>query len=151
MNAQICPCCSGKSYQTCCQFFHNGGQAESPEQLMRSRYSAFALGKSDYLMHTSSTTLRANLTKDELDQTCQAFRFISLEVVSAKMDTVEFIANLLDGDELHPLHETSNFVKQDNEWKYDSGVLEDTQVIRLKRNDKCPCGSGKKFKQCHIS
>lgn len=151
MNTQRCPCCSGKNYSTCCQILHNGGSAQNPEQLMRSRYSAFALGISDYLLHTSSTELRANLTQEELAQTCQAYRFISLEILSANDDKVEFVANLLHGDELHPLHETSHFVHQNKLWKYDSGVLYDTQVVKLKRNDKCPCGSGKKYKQCHIN
>lgn len=151
MNSPLCPCCSGKSYQACCQSLHNGGIAESPEQLMRSRYSAFAIGDSDYLLRTSSTSLQTNLSKEELDHTCQVYRFVSLEVISANDNTVEFVANLLHGDELHPLHETSSFIQQENEWKYDSGILHETHTVKLKRNDKCPCGSGKKYKQCHMN
>lgn len=150
MSSQICPCCSGKSYQACCQPLHKGSKAESPEQLMRSRYSAFSQGNSQYLLETSSEQLRGSLTKDDLDQTCEAFQFVSLEIVSAQSETVEFIANLLLDNELHSLHETSSFIMQNGNWKYDTGVLKDTPLVKLKRNDKCPCGSGKKFKQCHM-
>ena len=38
-----CPCGAGASYLTCCAPLHLGQRAAaSPEQLMRSRYSAFA-------------------------------------------------------------------------------------------------------------
>ena len=150
MKEQICPCCSGSSYQVCCQPLHLGSVANTPEQLMRSRYSAFALTDIQYLLHTSSEQLRATLSHDDLDQTCEAFRFVSLQIISAQDNQVEFIANLLLANELHPLHETSTFIKQNAQWKYDTGVLHDTKVTKLSRNDKCPCGSGKKYKQCHM-
>ena len=150
MTITKCPCCSGNNYSECCQLLHNGTKADSPEQLMRSRYSAFALGKVDYLLETSSEQLRKTLTAQELQQTCSAFEFISLEIVLAEDDTVEFIANLLMETELNPLHETSRFIQQEGSWKYDTGTLHETPIIKLGRNDKCPCGSGKKFKQCHM-
>ena len=44
MNMFECPC-GGKLYAACCGRFLDGGErAPSAEQLMRSRYSAFALG-----------------------------------------------------------------------------------------------------------
>lgn len=48
-----CPCTSGKKYGECCAPFHEG--AREPQQgpeLVRSRYSGFALGKIDYLVKT---------------------------------------------------------------------------------------------------
>lgn len=151
MNEQLCPCCSGESYQVCCQPLHLGSIAKTPEQLMRSRYSAFALANTDYLLDTSSEQLKNSLSQEELKQTCQSFQFISLQVVSAQGDKVEFVANLLHGNELHPLHEISTFVQQQQQWKYDTGVIQPSSIIKLGRNDKCPCGSNKKFKQCHMS
>lgn len=151
MNEKPCPCCSGASYQACCQPLHSGSVANTPEQLMRSRYSAFALANTEYLLQTSSEQLQRNLSQQELLQTCEAFQFISLQVISAQGSQVEFIAQLLLNDELHPLHETSSFIKQNEHWKYDTGVLHPTDIINLGRNDKCPCGSNKKFKQCHMN
>ena len=44
-----CPCQSGLDYAHCCQPLHQGRPAPSPEALMRSRFSAFALGNTDYI------------------------------------------------------------------------------------------------------
>ena len=51
-----CPCDSGQTYVQCCGPWHQGLGlgvfAPTPEALMRSRYSAFALGLVDYLTAT---------------------------------------------------------------------------------------------------
>ena len=50
---QECPCGSGKRYALCCHRLHRGGTlAETPEELMRSRYTAYALGDWDYIVRT---------------------------------------------------------------------------------------------------
>ena len=47
-----CPC-GGGAYRSCCGPLHRGDQrAKTAEQLMRSRYSAFARGEIDYLLAT---------------------------------------------------------------------------------------------------
>lgn len=48
-----CPCGSGKSYAACCAREHGGEPAASPERLLRSRFSAYALGLVDYLVATT--------------------------------------------------------------------------------------------------
>ncbi len=48
-----CPCLSGESYRACCGAFHRGdGAAPTAVRLMRSRYSAFAVGDAEYLLAT---------------------------------------------------------------------------------------------------
>jgi SEC-C motif-containing protein len=48
-----CPCGSGAVYNVCCGPLHHGErQASTAEELMRSRYSAYACGDSDYLFRT---------------------------------------------------------------------------------------------------
>lgn len=48
-----CACSSGKAYAACCAPLHDGvREPEQGEELVRSRYSAFALGRVDYLMRT---------------------------------------------------------------------------------------------------
>ena len=50
-----CPCHSKKRYADCCGPLHKGTRpAATPEELMRSRYSAFALGEVDYLAKTQN-------------------------------------------------------------------------------------------------
>ncbi|MEG2139978.1 MAG: YchJ family metal-binding protein, partial [Bilophila sp.] len=48
-----CPCCSGRTYEDCCAPYVEGREsAPTAEALMRSRYTAHALGKYDYLNET---------------------------------------------------------------------------------------------------
>ncbi|APT84711.1 zinc-binding protein [Corynebacterium aquilae DSM 44791] len=48
-----CPCTSGDTYGQCCGRFHCGSSvAPTAEALMRSRFSAFVVGNSDYLLST---------------------------------------------------------------------------------------------------
>src|SRR4051812_39885875 len=47
-----CPCGSNERYSACCRPFHRGDEPPDPVRLMRSRYSAFALGEVDYLLRT---------------------------------------------------------------------------------------------------
>ena len=54
-----CPCLSGLQYGECCGPFHSGDAfAPTAERLMRSRYSAFAVGDADYLLATWHPTTR---------------------------------------------------------------------------------------------
>jgi len=49
-----CPCCSGKEYKNCCEPFHlNKELPKTPEELMRSRYAAFAMVLPEYLVDTT--------------------------------------------------------------------------------------------------
>lgn len=46
----VCPCGRGESYGACCGPLHAGEPAPTAERLMRSRYAAFALGLTDYVL-----------------------------------------------------------------------------------------------------
>ncbi|GAB96368.1 SEC-C motif-containing protein [Kineosphaera limosa] len=61
-----CPCGAPATYDACCGPLHRGAEhADTAEQLMRSRYSAFAVGESDYLLRTWHPRTRpASLTLD---------------------------------------------------------------------------------------
>lgn len=147
-----CLCVSGKLYNDCCGKLHSKDQiAKTPEALMRSRYVAFAIGNIDYLLQTSSSSLLTQLTREDLEETSEMFDFVNLEIMQEDGDQVEFIAYMLLNNELHELHEVSTFIKEDEQWKYDSGVIKPSNVTKITRNDLCPCGSGKKYKKCHMS
>jgi len=147
---QACPCGSKKTLGECClPLINNTMVATSPEQLMRSRYVAFALHYADYLLETSSTKLAKTLTKEALLQSCKDFSFIKLEVIGFEDNWVEFVAHYLINNEHHRLQEKSTFIQENSRWKYDTGEIYDTPYTKLTRNDLCPCGSDKKFKKCH--
>ena len=51
--AEACPCGSGSGFSGCCAPFLEGAAiAPTAEALMRSRYSAYTLGRDDYLLQT---------------------------------------------------------------------------------------------------
>ncbi|QFU01835.1 hypothetical protein FIU83_09300 [Halomonas sp. THAF5a] len=141
-----CPCGSGHSLAACCGRYHRNEPAPSPEALMRSRYSAFALELTDYLLETwHSSTRPSSLPGDD------ATRWRRLEILDHEGEgdrgRVHFRATFQEGRRWGVLEEASRFVKEAGRWRYLDG---EPSVSRLKpgRNDACPCGSGRKFKAC---
>lgn len=148
----FCSCCSGLPFSKCCEPFLVGKELPaSAEQLMRSRYSAFCLGDVNYLLETSSSALLLNLSTEDLSHTVSSCNFIKLEIIYADSNCVEFKADYLMQQTHEQIHEKSTFVQESGKWKYDSGQHFPTFSHVVKRNDICPCGSGKKFKKCHLN
>ena len=109
---------------------------------MRSRYSAFVLGLSEYVKKTwHASTCPADLALDPDGQ------WVKLDIISSSKKQVHFRAYFKDeNDGYSVLDETSDFVFQDR-WLYLSGDTS-TKPHKPERNDLCLCGSGKKFKKC---
>ncbi|MBY6221805.1 YchJ family protein [Marinobacter nauticus] len=141
-----CPCGSGKAYQLCCQPCHAGAPADTPEALMRSRFSAFVVKDADYLLATWHPETRPA----ELDLSGSP-EWVSLQVLSssAGADTgrVHFRAVYRAGGGWGYLEERSDFSKENGRWFYREGETREG-VLKPGRNDPCPCGSGRKFKAC---
>jgi SEC-C motif-containing protein len=114
---RACPCGSGTTYEACCGRYHDGQAAPTPEALMRSRYSAYVLGLSDYLFRTWHPRTRpADLSVVPNDWT-------GLEVLRADGDEVEFIARFSSAAGEGALHETSRFEERGGRWVYVDGVV----------------------------
>ncbi|THV41121.1 hypothetical protein FAB82_13225 [Glycomyces buryatensis] len=119
-----CPCGSGRAYAECCGPLHAGeGRAASAEALMRSRYSAFALGDVPYLLRTWHPDTRPG--ELELDGTRI---WTGLEILATTggsafhtEGTVEFRAGFRDVDGPGVQSETSFFHRVDGAWLYHSG------------------------------
>ena len=150
-NTDLCPCCSGRSYQGCCQPLHSGAlTASSAEQLMRSRYSAFCIGDIQYLISTLHADYRADSDEAALRQAIQQTQWQGLKIIRHRPGfetaTVEFIA--FHGEPPYEqLHELSRFVREEGEWFYTDGDY--LAPVKLTRNEVCFCGSAKKYKKCH--
>jgi SEC-C motif-containing protein len=90
---------------------------------MRSRYSAYALGKTAYLLATwHASTRPPALALDEEPRS----RWIGLairrhEQADADHAVVEFVARHRIGGRAHRLHEISRFVREDGRWYYLDG------------------------------
>lgn len=150
-NEARCPCGSGRPYDTCCGsrhrgILHLGTAAPSPEALMRSRYSASVLGLRDYLLRTWHPSTRP----PGLDL-AEAPEWTSLQILSttAREDNgqVHFRAIYRAANGWGYLEEVSDFVREAGEWFYLAGRTREG-VFKPGRNDKCPCGSGRKYKSC---
>lgn len=147
-----CPCGSGKTLLECCHPRHAGTRpAETAEALMRSRYSAFALGNGAYLIATGPGKGDA----DELSHWGKKVFWLGLEITArekGKEDDdegmVAFVARYLEDGAECRLVERSRFSKVHGRWRYLDGIGQRTRRA-VERNEKCPCGSGKKFKSCH--
>lgn len=129
LDTDRCPCSSGETYGGCCGRFHRslasgGPGAPTAEALMRSRYSAFALGDAEYLRATwAAETRPEDLGLDD------GTRWRGLEVVRTQaggpFDTegvVEFIARFRLADGVPgELRETSRFAREGERWVYVDG------------------------------
>jgi len=147
-----CPCTSGKTYKACCKPLHDGLLiANSAEQLMCSRYSAFVANNVSYLIATLHPNRREADDEIVLKQTMAKTQWLGLKIIQHKPNghtaTVEFVAFYQDGSETGQLHEKSNFIYESDQWFYRDGEI--LTAIKLSRNELCFCGSGKKVKKCH--
>lgn len=150
-----CPCGAGP-YGEGCGRFHDGEAAPTAETLMRSRYSAYALGRVDYLIATLAPEQREPGLRASLEQSCADTAWLGLTVLATRAGgpddvtgTVEFRAVHGDPDEPASrgyIQELSRFEKRDGRWLYVDGRH---SRHGLGRNDRCWCLSGKKLKSCH--
>ena len=123
----LCPCCSGKLYEECCELFHSKKEfPKTAEQLMRSRYAAFAIPNGDYLWETTLPNKRKFHHKTELENWGKDNTWTKLEIIQSSEKEVEFKAYFTDkfGQE-NTHHERSTFKKVDKKWYYVSGKFLD--------------------------
>ncbi|WP_307812192.1 YchJ family protein [Lacisediminihabitans changchengi] len=122
-----CPCLSGNVYGDCCGPIHRGDAvAPTAERLMRSRFSAFALGLPQYLLDSWHPSTRpATLDLDD------GLRWQLLEILRTvnggpfdTVGTVEFRATYRAGGERGELRETSTFTRDGKRWFYVDGVID---------------------------
>jgi SEC-C motif-containing protein len=158
---QLCPCQSSeqspKTYDQCCRQLHiNAVSASSPEQLMRSRYSAFCVNNHEYLKQTHHPSQRNNKDEENLVATMDSIQWHRLTIVKGDQGQnqnqgyIEFIAHYSEHQQPGLLHEKSRFIKENEQWFYiDGKIIESGPIVLPSRNDQCWCGSGKKFKKCH--
>ncbi|MFW6641199.1 YchJ family protein [Nocardiopsis algeriensis] len=120
-SASPCPCGAPGTYAECCGRLHGASaEAATAEQLMRSRYSAFAVGDRDYLLRSWHPDTRpASLDLDPRTE------WVRLEVLSTtggtpfhKEGTVAFRAVYRENGREGTLDEHSRFVRHEGNWVY---------------------------------
>jgi SEC-C motif domain protein len=122
-----CPCGNPLAYAQCCGRYHAGPaqrQAPDAQALMRSRYSAYVLGLTDYLLATwHASTRPASLQPEAAELKWLGLEVKQHAVQDADHATVEFVARSKLGGRANRLHETSRFVREDSRWFYVDGEL----------------------------
>jgi len=124
-----CPCCSGLTYDKCCEPILTGRKPpESPEKLMRSRFTAYSMRDVDYLVSTTAEEERAKVDPDELAKYCKAVKCISLKVLKTEgsgppddTGTVLFHASLVVNGKRMLHRELSRFKRENGRWMYVDG------------------------------
>lgn len=153
-----CPC-GLSTYNHCCGLYHSGKMLPvSPEQLMRSRYSAYALAEIEYIKKTMYGYALVNFDEVSAKAWATAAHWLGLnilntEIIGQNKGIVEFQARFIEGGRQQILHEISEFETINGQWFYIKGDYPNRQnpllSQKISRNSPCYCGSQKKFKQCH--
>ncbi len=152
-----CPCGSGLDLDQCCGPIVDGALAKTPEALMRSRYTAFVLGKIGHVARTHAPEISRDFNRAEAERTAAEVEWLGLDVHRASEEgdhgTVEFTVRFRRNGQDLTQHEVSSFRRVDGHWLYvDGKVSANHPPLRAEqkpgRNDPCSCGSGKKYKKC---
>jgi SEC-C motif-containing protein len=122
-SSKVCVCWSGKLSKECCDpLLGRLKKAKTAVQLMRSRYSAYALGgHGEYLFDTWLPEKRMDLSVVELS--LRQLNWVRLEVLkgtqSGEFATVEFVAYFVDAEGGEQAHrELSSFKRVSGDWYY---------------------------------
>lgn len=116
-----CPCGTGVVYAACCEPLHDGrAVAETAERLMRSRFAAYARGRSDYVFRTWHPRTRPPDVEPAPGLRWTGLRVLDVEGggLDDTEGTVEFEAAYEDGNGPGVLHERSRFVRRRARWLY---------------------------------
>lgn len=169
---QQCPCGAKNDYVQCCgQFISGEAVPQTPEQLMRSRYTAYTTANVDYIQSTMREDALESFDRKESLNWARNSKWIGLKIISAsEINTsdvegnVEFIASYIQNHQIQHLREHSKFKKEDGRWYFvgdyitnDSDTVYEPESFKqatgtkIGRNDACHCGSGKKFKKCCLA
>ncbi|MDP1835761.1 MAG: YchJ family metal-binding protein [Chlamydiales bacterium] len=132
LSSTICPCGSGKLYDTCCRPFHEGLRPSTALELMRSRYSAYVKHLATYIIdttHPSNPSAMADLFAwtGEILAFTKSTHFERLEILQFtdgdKVAYVRFKAYMRQGGSDITFIEMSRFEKISGRWLYRDGKI----------------------------
>ena len=158
---ESCPCGSDSGFAKCCGPVISGERAaQTAEELMRSRYSAFVKGETDFLLESTHPDQREKHDKKTIEKWAGQSQWLGFTLLATSDGTaadeegsVEFVAEYRERGMRKRHHELATFKKKDGTWYfYDGQPAPQVQVVReepkIGRNAPCPCGSGRKYKKC---
>ncbi|MBX9923149.1 MAG: hypothetical protein K2Y01_03470 [Rhabdochlamydiaceae bacterium] len=124
----MCPCKSKKKYNDCCRPYHEKTlHPTDAVALMRSRYSAYALGLADYIIETTHpdhphVSAKVWEWREDILQFTRETEFLDLEILSSEERQekayVTFTASLMQHGKDVSYTEKSLFELKDGIWLY---------------------------------
>lgn len=97
-----CPCSSQKTYESCCgPFLEQKQLPQTPDRLMRSRYTAYSLARIDYIKKTMKDKALTEFDELIAQQWAKSVTWLDLKVILAPttdsdIGFVEFIARFME-------------------------------------------------------
>ena len=154
-----CPCGSGAAFADCCEPVIAGAHpAETAEQLMRARYSAYVGANTDFIFATTHPDHRQGYDHEGTRKWAEEAAWEGLEIVGShrggaddSVGEVEFIARYREKGTLREHHELAQFKRDQGTWLFTDGAMvrpKPIVAVKYGRNEPCPCGSGRKHKHC---
>jgi SEC-C motif-containing protein len=133
-----CFCGTNINYSNCCGVFIEGRELPAtPEQLMRSRYSAYAQANVEYIQQTMLAPANINYDPESAREWAMAATWQKLEVMHSSQQGdkgfVKFSAHFaMNGQEL-VIDELSEFDRVNGKWFYVNGKGPDNQPQKTKK------------------
>lgn len=129
-----CPCGTGEPLAACCGPLLDGERsATTTEALVRSRYTAFRLGRGGYLWSTLHSQHEARLAGDQQRYEAAADAsssrsYLGLRILDRRQDAdgdmgqVLFLARVQAGKLDRSFVEAASFAREDGQWRYIDGT-----------------------------
>lgn len=156
---QTCPCGSGIPFANCCEPVIKGErESQTAAELMRARYSAFATGAIEFIVATTHSSTRpevnvADITDWSQSSTWHGVQILDTHNIDDNQTFVSFEARFTQKGKEQIHREKSTFEREGGMWRFVTGDELKNPTVRYEtprtgRNERCPCGSGRKFKKC---
>jgi SEC-C motif-containing protein len=124
----MCYCGLDLEYSECCGQYHDGEKAPTAEALMRSRFTAYALGLFDYIQDTMEGAPAADFDRNSAEEQHEDLQWTRLDVLKVDKGSetdeagiVEFVAHYVMDGQASAFREESQFLKKAGRWYYVAG------------------------------
>jgi len=155
----LCHCGSGVEFDVCCGPYLAGKLAPTAEAVMRSRYSAYAVGNIEHLERTCTAEALKEFDRADIERFMEEAEWLGLDIHETtdggpqdETGRVNFTFHYKHQGKPYSQRELASFTKVNGAWLYHDSDLSASappvRVVQIGRNDPCSCGSGKKYKKC---
>ena len=112
--SELCPCGSGRPLDQCCGPYLEGrAWPDDAGTMVRSRFSAYCLGKFDYLVETTHPAYREDLTAQMLEEQTRDVHWLRLDMGPCEKDQPEGgNGELFDTAEFYAYYELEGSVRR---------------------------------------